>query len=176
MGLGNIGSSIKKSADNVAYQAVTAPRAAPGVGSFTGLGSINPYEDPALAQYMRSLGVNQANLQAEVAVRQNRLGLQAAAQAPIFAEQKSNGIRSIGENAEDRGVFNSGRRVSDQTQYGVGVDRAQLAYNTDISNQSADLSRNLATQISGLNQGAAEQKLAAQQSIALTKAQAGMYQ
>lgn len=148
----------------------------PGAGSFNGISSINPYEDPAFGAYMRGAGVNEANLRAEVALRQNRLGQQLQSQQPVFAEQLSNGMRSIGDSAEGNGTFNGGRRIADQTQFSGDVARGRLGFQNDISNQQDDLGRQLATQVAALHQGAAEQALNARQNLALVNAQAGLYQ
>lgn len=151
-------------------------RPAPGVGTFTGLGSSRPEEDPTFNAYMRGIGVNESNLSAEIALRNNRLTQQSQQQAPVFAEQLENGTRQIGGNFEDRGSFNSGRRMYDQTQFGADVARNKNMFDTGIQSQRDDLQMQLASQIASNRQGQAEQSINAQRNVALSKASAGMYQ
>lgn len=148
---------------------------APGTGSFSGLGSINPYEDPTFGAYMRGLGVSDNNTQAEIALRNNQLTQQQQSQAPSFAEQLTNGERQIGGNFEDRGVFNSGRRVADQTQFAGDVANQKNQFNQGIQGQRDDLQFQLASQIAANQQNGAEKALQSQQNIALMNAQAGLY-
>lgn len=79
-------------------------------------------QDPAYAAYLRTMGVQQANITNEIQNRTEAVQRAINRNAAGFEQQKDTGVNQVGLNFEDRGLYNSGVRQQEQGKTAAGVD------------------------------------------------------
>lgn len=126
----------------------------------------NPALDPEYDSFLRGMGLNAAQINANKARQTSALDAQLQAQRPQWADTLTQGLKNIAGNAESNGVYGSGKRLDDQNEFQVGQERAQQNYESGVNNQIGDLNANADSQLLGLAQQNAEQQLAARQRLA----------
>ena len=139
------------------------------------ISNINPYQDPAFAAYMRGQGISEANLQAEIALKQNQLNQTLQQGQPGYEEQRQNATKNIAGSSAARGIFNSGERIQNQTQAVGDINRNQQQWEQGIQNQQQSLQQQLTASLAQQQANAAEQTVNAQKGIALQNAGVGIY-
>lgn len=137
------------------------------------LQSMNPYTDLGYNSFLRGYGLQQNQINSTVARQKAGLESQLQAQRPAWADALSRGLRNIGGNAEANGVFRSGQRLRDQSEFQVDQSRAQNNYEAGIRGQEGDLQAQSQNQILDLARQRAEQELAARQRLASDAVQTG---
>lgn len=161
---GNVDQVVKTPANTAAasppqpqydFQPLAAPQ----------LSNMNPYTDLGYNSFLRGMGLNQSQIQSQVARQKEGLSAQLEAQRPVWADALSRGIRNIGGNAEASGVYKSGQRLQNQNEFQVDQSRAQNAYESGIRGQQADLGAQLQAQMQDLARQQAEQELSARQRL-----------
>jgi len=131
--------------------------------------------DPAYLAYLRSVGVEDADLQNVAAQRVSALTRQLARGLPGYAQQKQDAVTSVGNEFEDRGVFRSGMRQVKQADAGRAVDTARNEFEAGLRDQIAGTYTNTAADIARLRRGLAEQNINSAQNVALANANSGIY-
>ena len=131
--------------------------------------------DPAYLAYLRSVGVEEADLQNVAAQRVSALTRQLARGLPGYAQQKTDAIQGVGNQFEDRGIFRGGMRQVKQADAGREVDRARNEFELGIRDNIAGTYTNTALDIARLRRGLAEQNINSAQNVALANASSGIY-
>jgi hypothetical protein len=93
---------------------------------------------------------------------------------PVYADKLRLGLQDISNNAESRGMFRSGQRLSDQAQYQTDVARSQLGAQNDTALQGDALSLSLAKQIAEGRRTNAENAIGARNRVGQDNAQYGI--
>lgn len=137
-------------------------------------GAGDPNKNPSYLAFLRSMGMNEAQVKAQVARQQGALQSQLEAQRPIWAQTLQQSLRGVLNNAAGRGTVRSSNRLMGQTLVQQGVNRQQAAFEGDIAGKQQGLSDQLQSTLLGLQRQKAEQAAAAQQEA--YKEQVGQYQ
>lgn len=130
--------------------------------------------DPAYLAYMRQLGVDEGNIGLMTGFHADSLQRKLGRALPSYAEQRTNAIRGAGEEAEQRGMFRSGRRITNQAQAGRDVDRERMDFEAGIRDQIGELYLNAAMDVANLRRQFLEQGYDAATANALANANAGL--
>lgn len=131
--------------------------------------------DPAYLAYLRSVGVEEADLQNVAAQRVSALTRQLARGLPGYAQQRTDAIAGVGHQFEDRGVFRSGNRQIKQADAAREIDRSRNEFEVGLRDQIAGTYLNTAADIARLRRGLAEQNINSAQNVALANANSGIY-
>ena len=131
--------------------------------------------DPAYLAYLRSVGVQESELQNVAGLRVNSLVRQLGRGLPAYAEQRDTAVRQTGESFEDRGVFRSGMRQIRQADAGRAVDRDRNEFEAGIRDQISGTYATGASDIAALRRQLAEQGINSSQTVAINNAQSGIY-
>ena len=131
--------------------------------------------DPAYLAYLRSIGVQESELQNVAALRVNSLTRQLGRELPAYAEQRDRAVRQVGESFEDRGVYRSGMRQVRQADAGREVDRARNNFEAGIRDQISGTYATGAADIAALRRQLAEQGITSAQTVAVNNANSGIY-
>ena len=150
----------------VAPAAAITPTAAPA-GNLA-------YTDPTYLAFLRETGVTDAEAQGEAASRIARLNGRVEDMKPVYADRMRLGLRNISENAESQGMFRSGRRLEDQTQFQTDTNREHQSAINDIEDQKMDIGTSLAQGIASRRRQKSEEELAAEDRAARENAQYGI--
>lgn len=139
-----------------------------GMGNAPG----NPaMEDPAYQAFLRSMGVQQANIKNEIIARTEAVQRAINRNAAGYEVQKKDKQRSIGLGFEDRGLGNSGAQYRQQSEAAAAVDYDRQQ--SEASQHDAlDAANRAATQsLAELGQRRAEEEIAARNRIGQRRAQ-----
>jgi hypothetical protein len=130
--------------------------------------TLTPASDPAYLAFLRSSGVQESQTQAEAQRRISQLQRGLARRAPGYAEDSRLAQRNIGEDFEGRGLYDSGRRMTDQADAAAAVGRRQAEDAAQTGDSISDTSVDAATTIARLRRDRAEQELQSRTRIGLT--------
>lgn len=128
-------------------------------------------EDPAYAAYLRTMGVEQANIKNEIMARTEAVQRAINRNAAGYEQQKSERTKSVGLDFEGRGLGNSGAQYTQQNEASANIDYQR---NQDESAQRDALdtaNRSSQAALAQLGQRRAEEELAARQRIGEKRAQ-----
>lgn len=125
------------------------------------MSTFTPATDPAYSAYLRSSGVQESDINGELASRIDALQRQKARKALGYNIQAQLGIEKAGLEAESRGMYNSGRRYLNQQRVQDEVQRDQAEYEAGNNDTITQLEQNSARQIAQLRRGGGDQTLAA---------------
>lgn len=159
------GTSAPPAAKDFDYQALLTGSRAPS------LESVNPYTDSSYNNFYRGMGLDRATIGAQKAKTNANLQGQLDAQRPVWAEQLSRGLKTIGDSAENNGVFRSGQRLTNQNEFQTDQNRAQAGFEGGIHNAMGEADANASLQLQALARQQAEQELAARARVAQTQMQ-----
>lgn len=132
-----------------------------------------PAEDPAFLAYLRTIGVDEGELGAEVNYRTAQLAGRYRRKLPEFRDAANEGAEKIGLDFEDRGFSGSGARLVAQARQRRDVARDALEYEAGIREQMSDLQFDAARSIAKGRRGLADEELAARGRMAEADAYAG---
>lgn len=121
--------------------------------------------DPQYQAYLRMAGLDEARLRDEIQFRTDQFHETINRRAAGFEEEKRLGNRGIGLEAEDRGLFQSGMRMRDQSDYTNDVDRRRLEFEAGQRNDLDDLLRRNQAEIEGLQLERSERELEARDRV-----------
>lgn len=145
-------------ATNVAETSVASPSA-------PSYGGADPNQDPSYLAFLRGMGFNQSQIQSQTAKQKAGLQSQLEAQKPYWAQQITQGVRGVLNNAAGRGTVRGSNRIAGQNQATQNVNKAQADYETGVANQQGALDDNAATQLAQLQQQQAEAQISAQNNV-----------
>lgn len=134
-------------------------------------GPMSPQEDPQFVAFQRALGYSDQQLMAQTAARKSMLQNSWNRQLPVYDDQLKEQQKGIGEDYLSRGVYSSGHRVMDQDNAALEQQNRMNVTKGNMQDQQADLDMQLQTQLADNRRKQAEEELAAQQRIAVAKAQ-----
>jgi hypothetical protein len=126
-------------------------------------GNADPNQNPSYLAFLRSMGMNESQVKAQVARQQGALQAQLEAQRPVWAQTLTQGLEGVMNNAAGRGTVRSSNRLMNQALTTQGVNRQQAAYEGNIANQQQSLSDQLQSTLLNLQRQKAEQAAQAQQ-------------
>ena len=140
----------------------TAPQGMPGAN------------DPSYLAYMRGMGVEEGNINILAGTRADALQRQLNRGLPAYAEQREQAVEGAGDAAESRGMYRSGRRMTEQARVGRESDRARMDFETGIRDQMTELFLNNAMQIATIRRDFLERGYDYATANAIANAQAGL--
>lgn len=126
----------------------------------------NPYTDLSYNSFLRGYGLDQQQIQADAARRKAGLQSQIDAQRPVWADRLTEGLKNVGDSAENAGLFRSGQRLQGQAQYQRDQGRQQADFEGGLYGQQQDSAANAQLQLMDLARQRAEQELVARQRLA----------
>lgn len=129
--------------------------------------TLTPAMDPAYLAFLRSSGVQEAETSAEASRRISQLNRGLTRRSAGYAEDSRLAVRDVGEAAEERGMFNSGRRISDQNDAAAAVGRRQAEDAAQTGDDVSNTSYDAATAIARLRRQNAEAELDSRTRIGL---------
>lgn len=124
------------------------------------MSAYTPATDPAYSAYLRSAGVDESDIQGELASRIDALQRQKSRKALQFNRDVQLGVEQAGLEAEGRGMFNSGRRHVNQQRVQDEVQMQQAEYEANQNDTISQLEQNAARQVAQLRRQTAEKSLA----------------
>lgn len=130
------------------------------------LTDVNPYTDLSYNSFLRGMGLQQSQINAQTARQKSYLDQQLADQRPLWADQLQTGLKNISDSAEGRGVFRSGARLKDQNDFQANQSQQQTAYENSIQRQQQELGATAQERLMDIARQRADQELAARQRVA----------
>lgn len=143
------------------WQALQAPQ----------LGSVNPGLDYSYNSFLRGMGMQSSQIEAQKGRQTQYLDQQLADQRPLWADQLRTGLKGISDSAENNGMFRSGARLQDQNNFQNNQAEQQTAYENSIHRQQQELGASASDQLMNLARQKADQELMARQRVAQTQLQ-----
>lgn len=167
----------------VVARSLTAPTSAipavqsnlpPGAAGLAPQG-VNPaLLDPSYLAFVRQLGVDEAQSQAEVAKRIGRINGSIEDSAPAFQDSVKKGLQNIGQNYADRGMYGAGKQVTDQNDFEINANRDHLGQINALKQQVGDMSSDLTAKIAQGRRQKAEEQMTARDRQVRENAQYGI--
>lgn len=127
--------------------------------------------DPQYQAYLRYAGLEEDRLRDEMQYRTDQFNETINRRAAGFQEEKRLGQRDIGISAEDRGLFQSGMRMRDQSDFTNDVDRRRLEFEQGQRNDLDELLRRNQAEIEGLQLERSERELETRDRVGRENAQ-----
>jgi hypothetical protein len=145
-----------------------------GPDQYTNVSNADIYADPAMLAFLQSAGVQQGMDQLAVQNQQAQLARNIQASAPVYQDQVTQGLKNIADNAQNSGLYESGQRLQDQNTYQQQQSDTRNQALQGMADQSNSYDLQLAQQIAGLRQQAAQQGVQSAGNVADYSAKLGM--
>lgn len=114
---------------------------------------------PALAAYLRQMGVEEQNIYAEQRIQTDLAKRQYDRSLPEWAERTRAAGQSVLDNAEARGVYRSGATIEGAARARAAVTRQQQEQLAQVGDQSIAYGLDAARRIAAIRRGSTEQIL-----------------
>jgi hypothetical protein len=121
--------------------------------------TLPPAADPTYLAYLRTLGLDESEAMGEVERRVSSLTRGLTRRQPVYADREERTQESIGEDYENRGLFQSGARLVAQQRAATDISRDRLEDQAQTADQIAGEYGGLARQVAGIRRSAAEREL-----------------
>ena len=122
-------------------------------------------QDPAYNAFMAGLGVQESDIAGNLAVRREGYLQQYNEALPGYADARITSERNIGTNAENRGMYQSGQRLRDQSESLSRIDAQQAAAQGAMTRNQAGAERTAAQDLSSLRREQALQEINARERL-----------
>lgn len=120
----------------------------------------NPaYRDPAMNTAMRTIGLNNAEAEAEIGRRMALLQNQQMQMDLAAPEQQRQGLQGVSDQFENSGMGRSSQRLKRQGEVQAGLAQQNFGQSQNIAEQQGNASLSLAKQIAMGRRQKAEQEL-----------------
>lgn len=119
----------------------------------------NPAVDPSFLAFLRSQGIEESDIQGEIARRTSQITRGLERRQPVYADQMERGLEQDAHSFEDRGLYRSGARLVAQQRTATDIDRARLEDESGVRDQIANLEQSGAAQVAALRRQTAEQEM-----------------
>lgn len=130
--------------------------------------TLTPAMDPAYLAFLRASGVQEAEASAEADTRISQLRRGLNRRAVGYQEDARLTNRAVGEDYENRGLYESGRRVSDQADAAAMIGRQRLDDEETTGDQISNTTNAAASTIARLRRQRAEEELNSRTRIGLS--------
>lgn len=161
-----------------------APQGAPGTAVQAAPGNpnqmeasarpLNPEEDPQFLAFQRSLGTQENELRAAIAMKRSRTQSDLSNRMNYFDEQKVRALKGAEDAHLSRGTWRGGHRLQDQNQAAGDVERDRASAVQQAHQGMADAEGDLARKIAEGRRRQAEADIGTRQSLALEGAKVGV--
>lgn len=128
-------------------------------------------EDPAYAAFLRTSGVQTANIKNEILARISQAESEKNRAAAGYAVKKDEAVRDVGLAYEDRGFYNSGIRQKEQAAEAGKIDYSRQMEEAGRTDALANANRAAQGSLAELGQRRAEEETAARTRINKQRAQ-----
>lgn len=128
--------------------------------------------DPTTSAFLRTMGVQEANIYAESRARTNIAQRGYARTIPIFAERSRAAQQGVKDDAETRGVYSSGATAIGVARARAGVQAEQSEARAQASDTGISYGLDAARRVAELRQRGLEASLAGRTSQATAAARA----
>lgn len=129
-------------------------------------------QDPIYLAFMRGQGYNEAEVLAELARKQGSLTRQVDRATPRFRDEERIAEQGVKNDYTGRGLYRSGRRMTNQVDAGNVVRRNEQEFLSGIGDQRGDLIADSMKQIASGRREAADMALTSRQTAAINAANA----
>jgi peptidoglycan hydrolase-like protein with peptidoglycan-binding domain len=124
------------------------------------------YSDPKYLAFMRMSGVDEANIRNEIQARIDQTNRETNRAAAGFAQRKTDQTRQIGLDFEDRGLFGSGGRMTQQADASAKIDYDRQMEEAARADALANANRSAEQDLAKIAQNRAEEELNARSRVA----------
>lgn len=128
-------------------------------------------QDPAYLLWLREQTRQLSDIEGERNIFQDRLRADQGMQHSVYAQQKDQAEEGINTASQNRGMFRSGKRLSDIYESNREIERQKRRYDLDVSRQIADRQRQASMDIAALERRDAEEQLLARERISARDAE-----
>ena len=116
--------------------------------------------DPTLAAFLRQMEFDEAGISTSLDRARAQARQSIASQAPLFDQQRTQAQQNVNNNAEARGMFRSGGRITAGAQARDNIDINQRQFETNQNQNVVTAEQRAADSIASLRRQKAEQELA----------------